>query len=203
MTEQAEQNAEQYGLLALENNPESPVALALLASIRLSQTRNDEAITLLKQSLSKWYGNSTVKPPSYEDRLHLVRLLIEVEMYDKALEVLETLEREDEDNVELWYYYTVAYYSGSNDSWEENWKNARECADICLKLYERRLRRGGFLLIRMRMKKGRNGKILIVMLRWKTRIDHGGIFLRPRLIYHVDFSSSTVLYLSVFDSVSD
>lgn len=137
MTEQAEQNAEKYGLLALDNNPESPVALALLASIRLSQTRNDEAIPLLKQSLSKWYGNSSVKPPSYEDRLHLVRLLIEVDMYDKALEVLETLEREDEDNVELWYYYTVAYYSDSNDSWEENWKNARECAEICLKLYEK------------------------------------------------------------------
>ena len=76
MNEQAEQNAEKYGLLALDNNPESPVALALLASIRLSQTRNDEAIPLLKQSLSKWYGNSSVKPPSYEDRLHLVRLLL-------------------------------------------------------------------------------------------------------------------------------
>jgi tetratricopeptide (TPR) repeat protein len=137
MTEKAEQNAEQYGLLALDNNPESPVALALLASIRLSQTRNDEAIPLLKQSLSKWYGIASVKPPSYEDRLHLVRLLIEVDMYDKVLEVLETLQREDEDNVELWYYYTVAYYSDSNDSSEENWKNARECAETCLKLYER------------------------------------------------------------------
>jgi tetratricopeptide (TPR) repeat protein len=137
MTEGAEQNAEKYCLLALDSNPESPVALALLASIRLSQTRNDEAIPLLNESLSKWYGNSSVKPPSYEDRLHLVRLLIEVEMYDKTLEVLETLQREDEDNVELWYYYTVAYYSDSNDSSEENWKNARECAEICLKLYER------------------------------------------------------------------
>jgi tetratricopeptide (TPR) repeat protein len=137
MTEQAEQNAEKYGLLAIEHDPESPVALALLASVRLSQTQDDEATDLLKQSVTQLFGRPGVKPPPYPDRLHLVKLLIEVEMYDKGLEVLEMLQREDEDNVELWYYYTVAYFSDNQESKEENWKNARECAETCLKLYQR------------------------------------------------------------------
>ena len=137
MTDEAEQNAEKYCLLALESNPESPVALALLASIRLSQTQNDDAISLLEQSLSKWQGKDVI-PPSYPDRLHLVRLLLEVDMYEKAMEVLESLQREDEDDVELWYYYTIAYYSQNDqDSWSENWKNARECGENCLRLYEK------------------------------------------------------------------
>jgi tetratricopeptide (TPR) repeat protein len=124
-------------LLAIEHNKDSPTALSLFASIRLSQTRTEEAISLLEQSLSKWLGILDSTPPTYEARISLVKLLLEVEMYSPALEVLETVQREDEENVELWYLYTCAYYHGNQEEKEDNWKNARECADICLKLYNK------------------------------------------------------------------
>jgi tetratricopeptide (TPR) repeat protein len=137
MAENAEENAEKYALLALEYNPESPTALSLLASIRLSQTRVEEATELLQQSLSKWLGVHGAITPPYAERINLVKLLIEIELYSKALEVLETMEREDEENVELWYLYTCAYYHDTEESKEESWKSAKECAEMCLKLYQR------------------------------------------------------------------
>jgi len=137
MLDDAEQNAEKFVTLACEARPDSPVALSLFASVRLSQNRNEEASQLLDVAHAKLFA----KPgfvPSYPERLHLVKLFIETEKYGKALEVLETLQREDEDNVELWYYYTVAYFSDINGSTrEDNWKSAGECAEMCLKLYDK------------------------------------------------------------------
>jgi tetratricopeptide (TPR) repeat protein len=137
MSEEAEENAEKYALLALEYNKDSPSALSLLASIRLSQTKTEEATSLLQQSVSKWLGVSDALVPSYPERLNLVKLLLETEQYAKSLDVLETIEREDEENVELWYLYTCAYYHDTEESKEDNWKSAKECAEMCLKLYER------------------------------------------------------------------
>jgi len=137
MTDGAEQKSEEYASLALKYDRESPVALYLLASIRLSQSRNEEATEICKQSLSKWLGNPSVQPPNYAERISLVKILLELDMYDDALSVLETLEREDDENVELWYFYTCAYYHDAKESEEENWKNALECAETCLKLYQK------------------------------------------------------------------
>jgi predicted Zn-dependent protease len=135
--EKAEEMAEKYALLALQSNPESPTALSLLASIRLSQTRVEDATSLLQQSLSKWLGVRGAIIPPYAERINLVKLLIEIELYSEALEVLQTMQREDEENVELWYLYTCAYYHDTNESKDGNWKSAKECAEMCLKLYQR------------------------------------------------------------------
>ena len=135
MTDGAEQKSEEYASQALKYGPDSPVALYLLASIRLSQSRNDEAAEVCKQSLSKWLGNPSVQPPTYDERISLVKILLELDMYEEALSVLQTLQREDDENVELWYFYTCAYYHDATESKEESWKNALECAETCLKLY--------------------------------------------------------------------
>src|SRR5271163_1168817 len=108
MQEDAEIKAEKYAALAQEQNASSPQALSLLASIRLSQSRPEEAVTLLQQGLSQWLGKDSRQPP-YTERLNLAKLLLEVEMFEDSLQVLETLQREDEENVELWYLYTCAY----------------------------------------------------------------------------------------------
>jgi tetratricopeptide (TPR) repeat protein len=137
MAEEAEESAEKYALLALEHNKDSASALSLLASIRLSQTRTEDATSLLQQSVSKWLGVADALIPSYPERLNLVKLLLEVEQYATALDVLATIEREDEENVELWYLYACAYYHDTEEAKEENWKSAKECAETCLRYYER------------------------------------------------------------------
>jgi len=137
MQDDAEAKAEKYAALAQEQNPSSATALSLLASIRLSQSRPEEASTLLQQSLSHWLGKEDAKQPPYTERLNLVKLLLEVELYDHALLVLETLQREDEENVELWYLYTCAYFHNAGEDKQEGWSNAAECAETCLKLYDR------------------------------------------------------------------
>jgi tetratricopeptide (TPR) repeat protein len=137
MTDGAEKKSEEYASLALKYDPDSPVALYLLASIRLSQSRNEEAAEVCKQSLSKWLGKPSVQPPTFAERISLVKILLELDMYEEALSVLETLQREDDENVELWYFYTCAYYHDTKESKEESWKNALECAETCLKLYQK------------------------------------------------------------------
>lgn len=138
MEDDAEQKAEKYAQLALEQDDDNPVAYQQLASVRLSQQRSDEAKALLEQNLSKWLEPPNENRfPSYQECLNLVKLLLEVEMYSRALDVLQHLQREDEEHVELWYLYTCAYYHDSEESKEDNWKNARECAEMCLRLYDR------------------------------------------------------------------
>ena len=137
MQSDAEAKAEKYAALAQEQNPNSPTALSLLASIRLSQSRPEEAARLLQQSISHWLEKEEGKQPPYTERLNLVKLLLEVEKYEDALRVLETLQREDEENVELWYLYTCAYFHSAGEEKQEGWSNAFECGESCLKLYDK------------------------------------------------------------------
>ncbi|KAI4198178.1 MAG: hypothetical protein LQ350_005465 [Teloschistes chrysophthalmus] len=85
--------------------PECPEALQTLASVRISQTRMDEARKALTQSIEIWKdlpaGDESV--PNFPARISLARLLMEVGMEDDALEVLERLVDEDDTSVEAWY----------------------------------------------------------------------------------------------------
>jgi predicted Zn-dependent protease len=138
MEDDAEQKSETYALQALEYDNDNPVAYQQLASVRLSQQRNGEAQKLLVDSLTKWLDPfNEDREPTYSERLNLVKLLLEVESYNSAFSVLQNLQREDEEHVELWYLYTCAYFHDPEDSKEENWKSARECAETCLKWYVR------------------------------------------------------------------
>ncbi|KAL8864439.1 MAG: hypothetical protein Q9174_007355, partial [Haloplaca sp. 1 TL-2023] len=85
--------------------PESPEALQTLASVRISQTKVDEARKALAQSIEMWKdlaaGDDGV--PDFPTRISLVRLLMEVEMEEEAMEVLDRLIEEDDSSVETWY----------------------------------------------------------------------------------------------------
>ncbi|KAL8687625.1 MAG: hypothetical protein Q9218_006254 [Villophora microphyllina] len=85
--------------------PESPEALQTLASVRISQTRIDEAKKVLTQSIEIWKdlpaGHGSV--PDFPIRISLARLLMEVDMQTDAMEVLERLVEEDDTSVEAWY----------------------------------------------------------------------------------------------------
>jgi tetratricopeptide (TPR) repeat protein len=84
---------------------ENPEALQTLASVRISQSRLDDARSALTRSLASWKDLPPADPrvPEFPMRISLSRLLIESQMHDEALEVLERLVTEDDSSVEAWY----------------------------------------------------------------------------------------------------
>ncbi|CAG8825355.1 3829_t:CDS:2, partial [Gigaspora rosea] len=112
LTDYAESKCEDYLNKALEIDPTNPEVYQLLASVRLSQQRNEEAKIALEKSLSLWInlepGNQSI--PSYETRISLIKLLLELSQYTQALSVLEILQKEDDQVVDIWYLYGWCYY---------------------------------------------------------------------------------------------
>lgn len=86
-------------------DPQAPEVLQTLASIRISQLRQDDARAALSRSLELWKDLPPEDPkvPEFATRVSLARLLMEVAMELEALEVLERLILEDDQSVEAWY----------------------------------------------------------------------------------------------------
>lgn len=83
----------------------SPEVLQTLASVRLSQTRLEDAQSAMKRSLETWNDLDPEDPavPDFPTRISLARLLMEAEMEDDAMDVLDRLVSEDDQSVETWY----------------------------------------------------------------------------------------------------
>ena len=64
--------------------------------------------------------------PSIEFRLQTCRLLVQIEKYKPAIQVLELLVKEDDELVEAWYLLAFSFFKRSK------WENAKEC---CLSLH--------------------------------------------------------------------
>ncbi|KAL5042205.1 hypothetical protein BDW71DRAFT_200773 [Aspergillus fruticulosus] len=103
--EDAEARCESLITEALLVQPSSPEVLQTLASIRISQLREDDAQAALSRSLELWKNLPPEDPhvPDFPTRISLSRLLMEVSMLLEALEVLERLILEDDQSVEAWY----------------------------------------------------------------------------------------------------
>ncbi|RIA79231.1 hypothetical protein C1645_683672, partial [Glomus cerebriforme] len=132
--EDAEQKCEEYLNKALELDSLNPEVYQLLASVRLSQQRNDDAKIALEKSLDLWINLDPGHPsiPSYESRISLVKLLIELSQYTQALSVLELLQKENDEILDLWYLYGWCYFLMGQDSQNEqdhltHWEDARDC----------------------------------------------------------------------------
>jgi tetratricopeptide (TPR) repeat protein len=103
--EDAESRCEAAVTEALLVAPESPEPLQTLASIRISQTRLEDAKAALTRSIDLWkeLDPDDPKVPDYSTRISLARLLMETEMEDDAIEILEVLIGENDGSVEAWY----------------------------------------------------------------------------------------------------
>ncbi|KAL2865473.1 uncharacterized protein BJX67DRAFT_373114 [Aspergillus lucknowensis] len=103
--EDAETRCEALITEALLVQPSSPEVLQTLASIRISQLREDDARAALSRSIELWKDLPPEDPnvPDFATRISLSRLLMEVSMLLEALEVLERLILEDDQSVEAWY----------------------------------------------------------------------------------------------------
>ena len=85
--------------------PDSPEPLQTLASVRLSQEKLEDARAALTRSMEIWTDLPPEDPsvPDFPTQISLVRLLMEAEMEEQALDVLERLVEEDDHSVEAWY----------------------------------------------------------------------------------------------------
>ncbi|EER39867.1 TPR domain-containing protein [Histoplasma capsulatum var. duboisii H88] len=103
--EDAEARCEALVTEALLVAPDSPECLQTLASVRISQLRQDDARAALSRSLQLWKDLPPESPsvPDFPTRISLARLLMEVRMEIEALEVLEIMALEDDHSVEMWY----------------------------------------------------------------------------------------------------
>ncbi|KAJ1724825.1 hypothetical protein LPJ53_000961 [Coemansia erecta] len=139
----AEKKCEQFLEQGAKIDPECPEIYQTIASVRLSQDRQDDARECLSKSMSLWADkdmNDPTQIPSYENRLALVRLLLELGDREKALGILERLQKEDDENIDMWYLYGWTYHLQSEDeltSPEDKLEllgSARECLKQAVKL---------------------------------------------------------------------
>lgn len=149
--EDAESKCEAVVTEALLVSPNSPEPLQTLASIRISQTRIEDAKAALRRSIELWKDlpPEDAKVPDFPTRISLARLLLEAEMEENALKVLERLISDDDQSVEAWYLGGWALYllgqkakgksKGQDDAedgpeWEAMWRSSREWLEHSLQL---------------------------------------------------------------------
>ncbi|GAO51095.1 hypothetical protein SAICODRAFT_31899 [Saitoella complicata NRRL Y-17804] len=158
MEPEAEERCEAYTARALEAQPGNSEALQTLASMRLSQQREEDARAALRESVAGWLPEASIEgtgvvrapgadlrePPAYPARISLVRLLMESNLLALSLAVLESLQKEDDQIVDLWYLYGWCYFLqgqraaeiGDEEKKRESWEDARECLEVCGKMYK-------------------------------------------------------------------
>lgn len=104
---------------ALTADPSNPAAFQCKVNYLLVKEEIEEAKRIMEHSLSLWLpkyqsirenrlASEEVDPVevcalSYDDRVGTSKLLIELEMYDEASEVLDGLVEEDDEVVDVWY----------------------------------------------------------------------------------------------------
>ncbi|KAI8867362.1 TPR-like protein [Ramicandelaber brevisporus] len=109
----AEQVCDQVLQQAISLDPSHASSYQLLASVRLSQQRPDEARQLLDQSINIWWNldsNDHPNFPDYVTRISTAKLLLETAQLDRVLALLERLQKEDDQSVDLWYLFGWTYF---------------------------------------------------------------------------------------------
>jgi tetratricopeptide (TPR) repeat protein len=119
-----------------------------VANVRISQERTDEARAALERSMDVWrdLAPEDIRVPAFPTRVQLARLLMEVELEERAIEVVERLIGEDDEAVQVWYLGGYAYYTlglkmkegkePQEEEWKKKWKYARGWLAQCLLLFQ-------------------------------------------------------------------
>ena len=140
----AEANCEEFMKEALRLDPENPEVYQTLASVRISQCNNKEALKMLEKGMDLWYQPLASDAelvidsnwPLYNSRLALAKLFIEVESFDRALCIIETLEAENDEDPEVWYLYAWTYSQKAQicDA-QENLSDAKEALQVLIEVF--------------------------------------------------------------------
>lgn len=108
--DQAEARCEAYFTEAMKFDVGLPEPTQALANLRLTQQRKDEALSLLEETYRRLNENCDENSlPPLEFRIFTGKLLIEVEQYEAASDVLEGAMQEDDENAELWFLVGTCY----------------------------------------------------------------------------------------------
>ncbi|KAJ3385808.1 hypothetical protein HDU92_002837 [Lobulomyces angularis] len=154
----AEQKCQEYLNKALQYKESNPEVFQTYTSFLLSQNKPEEAQETVLKSMEIWFRENHEEMenvPEYNQRIALVKLLMELSLNEKALKVLETLQEEDDENAEMWYLYGWCYYlngggkgvdhkeenaignGGSVESKNESWDDCRDCLRQIFNLNEK------------------------------------------------------------------
>ncbi|CAK7263879.1 hypothetical protein SEPCBS57363_000783 [Sporothrix epigloea] len=149
--EDCEQQCEALTTEATIIDPLSTEAWQTLASVRISQSRDEEARAALQRSIALWEDLHPLHPmvPAFSVRVSLARMLMTVGWLAKAIEVTTNLLREDEQSVEVWYLAGYANHllglqlkeaeatdpKQKKDLWKGPWIEARRCLGRCLRRF--------------------------------------------------------------------
>ncbi|KAL1922431.1 uncharacterized protein VTP21DRAFT_9970 [Calcarisporiella thermophila] len=138
----AEQKCEEFLSQAASIDPENPEVYQLLASVRLSQCRNEEAQQAIEKSMDLWIQKEPGHPsiPQYDSRIALTKLLLEMSLHERAMTVLGGLQKENDQSVDLWYLYGWTYNCMMEEATDPEAKrelmdDMRECLENAIKLY--------------------------------------------------------------------
>ncbi|ORY73443.1 hypothetical protein BCR35DRAFT_307195 [Leucosporidium creatinivorum] len=145
---EAEQNCEKHLALAATIDPTDPEVYQTLASVRMSQERPDDAKKAAVQGWELWrdLGADSEHYPPASARLNLAKLLLELSMHAEALEILQRLENEDDEDSEVWYLSGWAWWllgesrpeeapsTDEEESRGECWSEGKLCLENYMRL---------------------------------------------------------------------
>jgi len=146
--EDAEQRCEVLITEAIMLAPEVADTWQTVASVRISQSRTEEAQEALKRSLGLWTDLPPGDPavPEFPVRVSLVRLLIEVGLEEEAIEVAERLVDEDDESVEAWYLGGYGRYIRGEklkqetpadiEKWKAAWRSSSKWLSQCMRVFK-------------------------------------------------------------------
>lgn len=115
----------------------TPEVYQLQANLFICQNKQEEAIISIKKSLDMWVNlpataqDSTADSiiPSYAQRVACSKLLIELGLYEECFELLSRLQKENDEDIEIWYLFGWGYYL------VKDFTAAKECLQMGQTLY--------------------------------------------------------------------
>ncbi|OQS07686.1 hypothetical protein THRCLA_00321 [Thraustotheca clavata] len=105
----AEAKCEFYLQEAMKYDMGLPEPTQALANLRLTQQRKDDACACLDETYKRLGQCDENTMPSLEFRTFTGKMLIEVEKFEQACDVLEGVMQEDDENPELWFLVGTCY----------------------------------------------------------------------------------------------
>ncbi|KYQ94049.1 hypothetical protein DLAC_04322 [Tieghemostelium lacteum] len=105
----AEVECENNLLKAINISPFRPEPYSLMASMKISQRKNNEAVEYLTKSYSLWENADLDERPDFDYRFNVSLLFIELGQNRIAVDILEHLVNEQDNISEVWYTLSLAY----------------------------------------------------------------------------------------------